>query len=62
MIVEEKVLIEGRDFMKRYSDAGFMMRKVNTSEVYAEAIDLLPCNYEYEETNEKIEMLSEDKQ
>lgn len=53
MITTEKVQLNGKEFTLTKSDAGFMVRKVGTNEVYSEAYDVL--DYQYEETNEKIE-------
>lgn len=39
--------------IKSYSDAGFMIKQVETGVLYAEAIDV-PNKYTYEETSEKI--------
>lgn len=39
--------------IKSYSDAGFMIKQVETGISYAEAIDV-PNKYTYEETSEKI--------
>lgn len=47
---------------KTYSDKGVYIIKQSTDEKYDIAIDVENTNYTYEETNEKIEMLSEDKQ
>ena len=33
-----------------------MIRKIGTDEIYSEAVDLLPCRYEYEETVIDIEL------
>lgn len=53
MITTEKVQLNGGEFTLTKSDAGFMIRKVGTNEIYAEAYDVL--DFKYEETNEKIE-------
>ena len=42
-------------FTMTYSDQKRYIRKVDTDEVYAEAVDLEGKNYEYEETEEVIE-------
>lgn len=39
---------------KTYSDAGFMLRKVGTNEIYTAAVDLVTSSATYEETDEKI--------
>lgn len=54
MIVKEELIINKRNFVKHYSDSNLMIRKKGTDEIYEEAIDLLPCTYEYEETDEHI--------
>ena len=41
--------------IKHFSDAGFMLLQVETGIKYADPIDVYPCRYTYEETNEKIE-------
>lgn len=38
-----------------YSDAGMLIRQAETGELYAEAWDVLPCRYTYEETEEPID-------
>ena len=42
--------------IKHYSDAGFMLLQVETGVKYSDPIDLVPCRYTYEETDEKIEI------
>ena len=51
MIQVENITLHGNGFKRTYSDAGFMIRKLGTEEVYSEAIDLLDAPYEYEETD-----------
>lgn len=51
MIITE--FIDNR-LRKTYSDAGFMLRKLGTSEIYTEAVDLRASPAMYEETTEKI--------
>ena len=41
--------------IKHYSDQGFMLRQIETGIMYTDPIDLVPCVYTYEETDEKIE-------
>lgn len=36
---------------RRYSDAGVMLRQVETEALYEDAVDVVPCAYTYEETN-----------
>ena len=52
MIVEE---ILNERLVKHYSDKGMKLKQVETGLVYDEAIDLIPCKYTYEETNEIVE-------
>ena len=54
MIVQE--IIEGNTtLVKTYSNAGFMIRKKGTDEIYSEAIDPKKFNREYEETDVPID-------
>ena len=41
--------------IKHYSDAGFMLLQVETGIKYADPVDVVPCMYTYEETNEVID-------
>jgi len=52
MIVEEPY---GDDLVRHYSDRGMMMLQVETGIKYAEAIDVVPCRYTYEETDEPVD-------
>jgi hypothetical protein len=56
MIKTEPYFFNGKEFKRTYSDEGFMIRKVGTEEIYSEAIDLLTAPWQYEETDEKIEI------
>lgn len=55
MIVQENITINDKLFVKTYSDAEFYIKKKGTDEVYVEAIDLPTSNFEYVETEDKIE-------
>lgn len=46
---------DGINLYKTYSDEGYMIHKLNTEEIYDEAIDVENAPFEYEETTEKIE-------
>ena len=59
MIVQENITINNKQFVKTYSDADFYIKKKGTDEVYVEAIDLPTSNFEYIETEDKIEKLEE---
>lgn len=45
---------------KHYSDAGFMLLQVETGAKYSDPIDIFPCPYTYEETDELIEKEEEE--
>ena len=55
MIKEEKMIINNKEFIKRFSDDGKYIKKVGTNEEYVEAVDLIEKNFEYEETDRDIE-------
>lgn len=40
--------------IRHYSDSGFRIRQNETSVVYDDAVDVLPCKYTYSETDELI--------
>ena len=50
MIVQE-IIEDYTTLVKTYSNAGFMIRKKGTDELYSEAIDPKNMNREYEETD-----------
>lgn len=52
----ENSLNDGINLYKTYSNEGYIIHKLNTEEYYSEAIDVESSNYEYIETNEKIEI------
>ena len=41
--------------IKHYSDSGFMLLQVETGAKYSDPVDLVPCRYTYEETDELID-------
>ena len=51
-----------RDLVHHYSDAGFKIRNTTTNSVYDDAWDLASFNYEYVETDEKIDEDEEEQQ
>ena len=55
MIAKEKVKINGTDFIYTYSDNQYMIKQVETGELYGEAYDLSELPKEYEETDIKID-------
>lgn len=50
---------DGVKLYKTYSDENYRIQKVGTDEIYDEAIDVESSNYEYIETDEKIEEVEE---
>lgn len=46
---------EHDNLVKHYSDDNKMILQVETGVKYAEAVDVYPCRYTYEETDEPIE-------
>lgn len=50
---------DGVKLYKTYSDENYRIQKVGTDEIYDEAIDIEGSNYEYIETDEKIEEVEE---
>ena len=46
--------------IKHYSDAGFMLLQVETGAKYSDPIDIFPCPYTYEETDDLIEKEEEE--
>lgn len=55
MIVKENVKINGADFIYTYSDGQYIIKQVETGELYAEAYDLAELSKEYDETDIKID-------
>ncbi len=41
--------------IKHYSDIGVMLLQVETGLKYSDPVDVVPCRYTYEETDELIE-------
>lgn len=54
-LVQENAKIRKRNFLRSYSDSGKMILKRETGALYAEALDLIPCRFTYEETDISIE-------
>lgn len=53
MIVTENLAINGRDFVKTYSDSGMMVEREGVR--YSEAIDPAEFGRQYIETDEPVE-------
>ena len=58
MIKTENITINGREFVKTYSDEGFMVERDGVR--YSEAIDPAEFGRQYIETDEKIEQEPEE--
>lgn len=59
MIQKETIIVNNKKFKRTYSDEGYYIQKVGTDEIYSEAVDIPTANYEYVETDQKIENNSE---
>lgn len=46
--------VDNNTRVRHYSDAGYRIRQIETGIIYDDAVDVLPCRYTYEETNEPI--------
>ena len=46
---------DGVELIRTYSDAGLMIRKAGTKEVYEEAVDVKGAGYQYEETDTPVD-------
>ena len=51
MIIEEMV----GNRIRHYSDKNMKIRQIETGIVYDDAVDIVPCPYTYEETDEPID-------
>lgn len=56
MIITENVTIDGRQFVKTYSDEGMYIRQEQTGAMYSEAIDVENSAFTYTETDIPIEV------
>lgn len=41
--------------IRHFSDEGKMIRQVETGTIYSEAVDVVPCEFTYEETDQVVE-------
>lgn len=48
------------DRIRHYSDQNMMIRQVETDILYEDALDVIPCQYTYEETDIPIASLEDD--
>lgn len=49
MVVAEE--LQGGAVVRHYSDQGVMIRKVEDGTLWPDAVDIVPCQYTYEETD-----------
>ena len=59
MLIEQYPYIDEQgnehdDLIRHYSDAGKMILQKETGAKYSDAIDVYPCRYTYEETDEPV--------
>lgn len=47
--------LNNETLIKHYSDAGKMLRQIETGAVYSEPIDVVPCAFTYEEVDEVVD-------
>lgn len=57
MIVEKQL---SPTLVRHYSDRYKMIRQIETGIIYEDAVDIVPCRYTYEETDEPIPEVEED--
>ena len=60
-MITEEYLKDGK-LVRHVSDSGFLLRQIETGVKYASAVDVVPCVYTYEETDEPIPERREMKQ
>lgn len=53
-IRSESIEVNGRTLIKHESDCGKIIRQVETGREYSSAVDVIPCRYTYEETEEDV--------
>lgn len=53
-MIKTEILKDGT-LIRHYSDKRIKLKQVETGLIYDEAIDVIPCKYTYEETNEIVE-------
>lgn len=64
MIITEhfETRADGVELIRTYSDKGVKIQKVGTDEIYAEAVDVEGAGYRYTETEEPIEVESNEEE
>lgn len=53
-------LLNDSKLIRHYSDKGVLLLQIETGVKYADPVDVVPCRYTYEETDELIEDNDED--
>ena len=53
-------MIENGERVRYWSDTGYKIVQVETGIVYDDAVDVVPCRYTYEETEEPVEEVTDD--
>ena len=54
-MIQTEYLNDGT-LIRHFSDQGVMLLQTETGIKYADPVDVVPCRYTYEETDEKIEI------
>jgi hypothetical protein len=54
--------LKNNTLVKHYSDKGVMLLQVETGIKYSDPVDVVPCRYTYEETDELIEIETEEQE
>lgn len=57
-MIKTELLKDGA-LIRHYSDNGVKLKQVETGILYDEAIDIVPCKYTYEETDEPIAQIED---
>lgn len=55
MLIKEKVIINGKEFIHHYSDTNKYIKQVRSGNLYDHAYDTTSVKYIYEETELEIE-------
>lgn len=61
MIKSETITINGRAFVRTYSDANRMIRQDSTGNIYSESVDPVGSGRTYTETDTPIEQTEDDR-
>lgn len=54
MIKSSIIVVDGKTLKRTFSDAGFMIKQVETGNIFSEAVDPLDSKFTYRETNRLI--------